>query len=393
MVDKSPRSIFRKFFAAEASSGIVILGCVILSLSIANSPMADAFRRLLDIPLGYRSEIVQLHFPIQTWINDGLMTVFFLLVGLEIKRELTNGELASPKKALLPILCATGGAITPALIYLLFNRGLDTQTGWGIPMATDIAFSLAVISMMSKSVPSSLKIFLTALAIADDLMAILVIAIFYSREIHINYLLYGGLIVLLLFILNRLKVNKPVFYLLPGLLLWYFIHHSGIHATIAGVLTAAFIPNKGVPGASPLQQLESSLTAPVNYIIVPLFALVNTNISFTSDMMQGLFAPLGMGIITGLVAGKPIGIFLAALLGIKTGICKMPQKAGWMDIIGIGLIAGIGFTMSIFISLLSFTDVNLISQAKFCILCASLIAACLGCLVLGRNARHRPGIS
>jgi len=315
------------------------------------------------------------------------MAIFFLLVGLEIKRELVSGELSTPRQALLPILCAFGGAVVPAGIYLLVNQGTETVSGWGIPMATDIAFALAVVAMLGKRVPVSLKIFLAALAIVDDLIAILVIAIFYSAELHTVYLLYALAILVLLVIFNRMGVKSLAFYLIPGLFIWYFIHHSGIHATIAGVVTAMTIPlaikGKGEP---PLLKLEHALTTPVNYLIVPLFALANTNIRFEDGMLEGLASPLGIGIILGLLLGKPVGIFLMTKLAIVLRIGSMPQGASWTQIVGIGLLAGIGFTMSIFIALLSFSDNLLIAEAKFSILVASLLSGVIGYILLNRVA-------
>src|SRR5690606_4846491 len=291
------------------------------------------------------------------------------------------------RQALLPILCAIGGAIVPAGIYFLVNQGSETASGWGIPMATDIAFALAVVAMMGKKVPVSLKIFLAALAIVDDLIAILVIAFFYSAELDTAYLYYAFGVLMWLVIMNRMGITSLVFYIIPGLFMWYFIHHSGIHATIAGVLTAVTIPltvkGKG-RNASPLLKLEHGLVVPVNFLIVPLFALANTNIRFEDGMLEGLASPLGVGIILGLVLGKPIGVFLMTKLAIVLRIGSMPQGASWMQIIGIGLLAGIGFTMSIFIALLSFSDASMIAEAKFSILIASLISGLLGCILLSR---------
>lgn len=325
---------FKHFFRSGSSAGIIIFGCVILSVIVANTSLANHFQSLLDTQIGYQSDALHLRYPIQLWINDGLMAIFFLMVGLEIKREMVEGELSAPKKALLPIMCALGGAIVPASIYALLNAGQPTAGGWGIPMATDIAFALAIIGMLSKSVPPSLKIFLAALAIVDDLMAILVIAIFYSGEMHTVYLLYSAGILLLLFLLNRFNVTNLTFYLIPGLALWYFVHHSGIHATIAGVLTALFIPTNATSNESPLEKLEHLLITPVNYFIVPLFAFANTNITFQGEMIGGLASPLGMGIIIGLVAGKPIGILLMSWIGIKTGMCQLPENANWKQFWG-----------------------------------------------------------
>lgn len=380
--------IVKNFVQAPSSGGVVLFLCVALSLALANSPFADSFDSVLNTALGVETDSVQLRYSVSLWINDGLMAVFFLLVGLEIKRELVSGELSTPRQALLPILCAIGGAIVPAGIYFLVNQGSETVSGWGIPMATDIAFALAVVAMMGKKVPISLKIFLAALAIVDDLIAILVIAFFYSAELDTAYLYYAFGILMWLVMMNRMGITSLVFYIIPGLFMWYFIHHSGIHATIAGVLTAVTIPltvkGKGT-NASPLLKLEHALVVPVNFLIVPLFALANTNIRFEDGMLEGLASPLGVGIILGLVLGKPIGVFLMTKLAIVLRIGSMPQGASWTQIIGIGLLAGIGFTMSIFIALLSFSDASMIAEAKFSILIASLISGLLGCILLSRT--------
>lgn len=302
---------------------------------------------------------------------------------------MVEGELSSPQKALLPVIAAFGGAILPALIFVLFNKGTGTAAGWGIPMATDIAFALTAVTLLGKKVPASLKIFLAALAIVDDLIAILVIALFYSSELHLNYLLYAGGVLLLLIVFNRLRLKSLWFYLVPGVFVWYFVHHSGIHATIAGVLVAMTLPTTSDATESPLEKLEHALTKPVNFFIIPLFALANTNIRFERSMLNGLLEPLGLGIIVGLIAGKCVGILLSTWLGVRLRIGKLPRQATWLHMTGLGLLAGIGFTMSIFISLLSFEDPVLIAAAKLAILVASVLAALLGCLVLiGVNGRQ-----
>lgn len=381
-----------KLFASSPTvPGLLLLGCVVISLIIANSPVGPAFEALLSKELGYHTDSIQLRYPILLWVNDGLMAIFFLLVGLEIKRELVNGDLSTPRKAALPFFAAIGGVLVPALIYTLFNHGRVTAHGWAIPMATDIAFALGVIMLLGKRVPLSLKIFLAALAIVDDLMAILVIAIFYAEELQYVYLAYAGIIFLLVLLLNRLGIRNLALYLIPGLFIWYFIHHSGIHATIAGVLTALAIPaNAGQGEASPLHRLEHILVKPVNFLIMPVFALANTNITFVDGMLAGLMTPLGLGIVLGLVVGKPVGIVLLSWLTVKLGLCNMPQGAGWKHMVGVGMLAGIGFTMSIFLAVLSFTGYGLLlEEAKFSILTASLISGICGSLLLTRiHKRH-----
>jgi Na+:H+ antiporter, NhaA family len=374
---------FREFLQSETSGGIILLGCVGLSLLIANSPLSSSFENLLATTIGFNTSYLHLDYSVSAWINDGLMAIFFLMVGLEIKRELVEGELSSPKKAALPILAALGGVLTPAFIYFIFNNGRVTATGWGIPMATDIAFAIAIISLLGKRVPVSLRIFLAALAIVDDLMAILVIAVFYTSEIHFANLAYAGVVLLLLILFNKLGVKKIIFYLIPGVFIWYFIHHSGIHATIAGVLTAFTLPTTPDAKESPLEKLEHYLFKPVNFLIMPLFALSNTNIRFEKGMISGLATPLGFGIVFGLFIGKPLGITIFSWLSTKIGIAKLPAGTKWKHIFGAGILGGIGFTMSIFVAILSFFgNNNLLAEAKFAILCASLLAGICGATYL-----------
>ncbi|WP_336686985.1 Na+/H+ antiporter NhaA [Chryseobacterium bernardetii] len=378
---------FKKFFNNSQASGIVLIFCVLISLLIANSSLAGSFQNFLDKEVG--THLFHLNYPVSIWINDGLMAIFFLLVGLEIKRELVEGELSSFKNASLPIFAAVGGMLVPAVIYSIFNSGAEYSNGWGIPMATDIAFSLAIISMLGKKIPNSIKIFLAALAIVDDLGAILVIAIFYTDQIHWSYLLLSFGVTALLFILNFLKVTKTIFYIIPGLFLWYFLHHSGIHATIAGVLLAFSIPtNASNVEISPLEKLEHQLHIPVSFLIMPVFALTNTNITFSSEMVAGVTSTLGLGIICGLVLGKLIGINLFSMIAIKLKLSSLPQNSNWTQMIGVGLLAGIGFTMSIFIALLSFKgEIVIQDEAKFAILIASFVAAILGFTILSLSSK------
>lgn len=374
---------FKNFFHSSQSSGVILIACVIFSLMIANSSMGEDFQNLLDHQLGAYS--------VSVWINDGLMAIFFLLVGLEIKREIVEGELSNVRNASLPIVAALGGMVVPALIYMLFTHNTPYENGWGIPMATDIAFSLAIISLLGKSVPASIKVFLAALAIVDDLGAILVIAIFYTEQLHWNYLFLSGGVVALLALLNYFNVKKHIFYLIPGGFLWYFMHHSGIHATIAGVLLAFTIPtNESDTEISPLEKLEHQLHTPVNFIIMPIFALANTNILFKAGMVDGLFSNFGFGIIGGLALGKVLGINLFSLIAIKSGLSSLPFKSNWGHMIGTGFLAGIGFTMSIFIALLSFkNDITLQDEAKFAILIASVLSGFIGYSILRFMGRKR----
>lgn len=375
---------FKEFFSNSQSSGILLVLCVMISLMIANSSAAVGFQQLLDYEVGY---------SVSVWINDGLMAIFFLLVGLEIKRELLEGELSNFKNASLPIFAAIGGMLVPALIFSLFNHDTPYHNGWAIPMATDIAFSLAIVSMLGKSVPAAVKVFLAALAIVDDLGAIVVIALFYTDTIHWDYLLYSGGIIAVLVALNLLKVRNYIFYLPLGIVLWYLMHHSGIHATIAGVILAFCIPSNRIGNEkhSPLEQLEHTLHTPVSFIIMPIFALANTNITFKEGMVDGLFSNFGYGIVLGLILGKLAGITFFSFLAIKLKISGLPDRSHWGHMLGAGLLAGIGFTMSIFIAGLSYKETAMQDSAKFAILVASVLAGVLGYFVLklmGKKEHH-----
>ena len=371
-------TIFARFFNSKKAGGILLLLCVAISLILGNSEYSESFSNFLATKTGAKLGYFDMIYTNSAWINDGLMAIFFLLVGLEIKRELIEGELSSTQKATLPVMAAIGGMIVPAFIYFIFNKNEPTASGWGIPMATDIAFALAILALLGKNVPASLKIFLAALAIVDDLGAILVIAIFYTDQIHWQEMLIAGGIFALLLGLNYFKVKSLWFYLIPGIFLWYFVHHSGIHATIAGVLLAFTIPTNDTDELSPLEKLEHFLTRPVSFIIMPIFALANTNITFVEGMIEGLISPLGLGIVFGLFVGKTIGITLLSYVAVKMKWAKLPTGANWKHIIGMGMLAGIGFTMSIFISMLSFNDALHIIEAKFSILCASVLSGLIG---------------
>lgn len=381
--------IFKRFTESSSFGGILLIICVILSLIIANTEFATGFENFLSSEIGIANDSVHLKYSLLTWINDGLMAVFFLFVGLEIKREIVEGELSSLKHATLPVLAAIGGVMVPAIIYSSFNEGTSTGNGWGIPMATDIAFALGILSLLGSRVPTGLKIFLAALAIVDDLMAILVIAIFYSTELHLNYLAFAGGMFALQIALNRFGVKNIWFYILPGIVMWYFIHHSGIHATIAGVLTALTLPTTDDDTESPLEKLEHALSTPVNYIIMPIFAIANTNITFEQGMVSGLTSNLGLGIVLGLFLGKPIGIFLMSWLSVKLKISALPEETNWIHVAGLGLLGGIGFTMSIFIALLSFNDPAMQTEAKFAVLVASVLSGIAGYTLLSIYNKKR----
>lgn len=384
--------VFKAFFNSSSAGGILLLFCVAISLAIANTNLAGGFNDMLNSEIGFSNDSLHLRYPVLLWINDGLMAIFFLLVGLEIKREIVEGELSSFRQASLPVLAAIGGVIVPASIYAIFNSGNPTANGWGIPMATDIAFALGILSLLGNKVPSGLKIFLAALAIVDDLMAILVIAIFYSTGLQLDYLMYAGGIFVLQIIFNRAGIKNIWFYVLPGIVMWYFIHHSGIHATIAGVLTALTLPTTADDTESSLEKLEHALTMPVNFIIMPLFAIANTNITFESGMVDGLASTLGLGIVLGLFIGKPLGIFLLSWLSVKAKVAELPAETNWMHVLGLGMLGGIGFTMSIFIALLSFPNTDYQTEAKFAVLVGSILSGIFGFLLLNMFSKNYKSI-
>ncbi|HEX2786766.1 MAG TPA: Na+/H+ antiporter NhaA [Ignavibacteria bacterium] len=389
MVKKqTPVDYFNEFLESEKSSGVLLIICTAISLLLANSPLSSAYLSIFNFTFGIES--LHLREPVLLWINDLLMSIFFLLVGLEIKREFVCGELSSFKKGVLPIGVALGGMIFPALIFVMFNAGTDTISGWGIPMATDIAFALGIISIAGKAVPYSLKVFLVALAVVDDLGAIIVIAIFYTSNLALVNLLYAGICIVALFAMNKLKVKNIFLYFIPGIFLWYFIFLSGIHATIAGVLLALMIPIFKNTDVSPLHRLEHALHKPVNFLIMPLFALANTSIVLDSSFITSLLSNYSFGIMFGLFFGKPIGVLISTWLLIKTKIAQFPDGAKWSQIIGVGFLAGIGFTMSIFITTLAFTDFSIIERAKFSILIASLLSGIIGFIILKKNGRNIP---
>ena len=369
---------FTLFFRSNSIGGFILLFCVAISIGLANSSLGEAYHHFLTTSITIFPDQLNIHFL----VNEVLMSVFFLLVGLEIKRELMEGELASWKQSSLPIFAAIGGMLIPALFYSLFNFGTANISGWGIPMATDIAFAVAIISLLGKKVPLSLKIFLMALAIVDDLGAIVVIAIFYTASIQWAYLFMALACTLILIFLNKKNGRDLFFYLIIGLFLWYFIYQSGIHATIAGVILALTIPtNKGYK-ISPLEYLEKQLAKPVAFLIMPLFALVNTAIVLNSEALNSLFSPIALGIGVGLIFGKVIGISLFSYIAIQLKWSNMPTHCKTKHIIGVGFLAGIGFTMSIFIALLSFADLQTQTTAKLAILAASIISGIIGFVIL-----------
>lgn len=367
-------SSFKAFVESERSSGIVLIVCTIVSLIIANSVYGEGYLRVWQIYAGGLS--------LEHWINDALMAMFFLLIGLELERELYNGELSNFKNALLPIFAATGGVALPALIHFFFNAGTPTQAGVGIPMATDIAFALGALALLGSRVPASLKVFVVAFAVIDDLFAIVIIAVFYTAELSVLYL--GGALAVwvLLVVCNRFfKVISLIPYLLGGVLMWYLMLRSGVHATIAGVLLAFSIPfsAKEDDAESPSHKLEHLLHKPVAFVILPTFALANTGVVIGAGWAQDLTTANSLGIIGGLVLGKPVGILLLSFIAVTIGICRLPLDLNWRHVCGAGLLGGIGFTMSIFITNLAFTgNAAAINASKMAILFASLTAGTVG---------------
>ena len=370
---------FKDFFENEKAGGIVLVLVTILSLLLANSPWDTDYIGFWAQPMGPHT--------LTEWINDGLMAIFFLLIGLELEREIYQGELSNIRSAALPIFAAVGGMILPASIFLLLNYGTPTQAGAGIPMATDIAFAVGVLSLLGKRVPISLKIFLTALAVIDDLGAIFVIAIFYTNSMAFGSLMIALGIWVVMLIMNRMKINMLLPYLILGVVMWYFMLHSGIHATITGVLVAFAIPFGGGDSQSISSKLQHFLHKPVSFIILPLFALANTCIAIDSSSASGVLSTDGAGIFFGLVLGKPLGIWLFSFIGVGLGLCRLPNDLKWKNIVGAGFLGGIGFTMSIFITILAFDDIHVINNSKIAILLASIVAGTIGFTMLKKNLK------
>ena len=377
---------FQRFFSSKKAGGIILIACTLLSLLLANSAAGAGYLAF------WHREVAGM--SVEHWINDGLMAVFFLMVGLELERELYNGELSDFRNALLPIVAAVGGICVPALLHFSLNAGTAAQGGMGIPMATDIAFALGVLALLGKNVPASLKIFLTALAVIDDLGAILVIALFYTADLQLAYLIGALAVFGALVCLNRFARVMTLFpYLLGGALMWFLMLKSGIHATIAGVLLAFAIPYSARQDdeASPSHRLEHMLHTPTSFFILPLFALANTGIVIGSGWATELASPNSLGIFGGLVLGKPLGIFLFSFAAIGLGICKLPLDLSWRHVLGAGMLGGIGFTMSIFITNLAFPgQADAVTASKIAILLASLTAGVAGFLWLKFLGRPLP---
>jgi NhaA family Na+:H+ antiporter len=419
----------QEFMTLAASGGIVLLICTLLALLWANSPWGEGYIHLWETDLAFSLGGTSLSEGLLEWVNDGLMVIFFFVVGLEIKREITAGELATPKKAAMPIMAALGGMLVPAAFYMIFNLSGPGTSGWGIPMATDIAFTLGILALMGKRVPLSLKVFFTALAIADDLGAVLVIALFYTSDISWLALGVGALFLASLFTLNWARVYNPLPYALLGIGLWLSFLESGVHPTIAGVLLAMTIPTRSPPDTrgllaqavtvledfevsllqnrqidsrrqaavqsmetitdrmqSPAQRLERDLGPWATYFILPVFALANAGVNLSLDSSSELFGPISLGIIAGLVLGKPVGITLFSWLAVRFGLAEMPSNVTWQQLFGASWLAGIGFTMSLFIANSAFEDPALLTQAKIGILAASILAGLVGWILLNRSS-------
>lgn len=365
---------FKNFYKSEKSGGFILIFCTIISLVISNTTIGNSYIQFWELNF-------QGHF-ITHWINDGLMTIFFLLIGLELEREIYAGELSNLKNALFPAICAFGGVIVPACIYLIYNYGSETQSGAGIPMATDIAFAIGILSLLGSAVPPQLKVFLTALAVIDDICAILIIAFFYTDHLSFLNLFIAIGIFIILIGLNRLKINHFFPYLFGGIIMWYFMLHSGVHATIAGVMLAFAIPFGDGSEKTISSKLQHKLHYPVAFIILPLFALANTCIVFNFNWLSGISSNMGSGIIAGLTVGKPIGIILFSSLAVHINLTTVPNGLTWKHIAGVSLLAGIGFTMSIFITLLAFDEKSITDTGKIAIIFASLISAISGLIIL-----------
>ena len=375
----------KSFFSREEKSGILLLLFATLALITVNSPLQSLYYdiKYTDIPIN----LGDFNFTksVSHWVNDGLMAIFFFVIGLELKREILEGELSSFDRMVLPAIAAVGGMAAPAIVYILVNiNNPENMSGWAIPTATDIAFSLAVLLIIGKSVPLSLKVFLLSLAIIDDLGAVLIIAFFYTAEISSDYLLYSLIVFGLLVIVNLSGNQKTYVYMILGIFLWYFVLKSGIHATIAGVLLATTIPNnaKNDYNHSMLKHLEHKLHNFVGILVLPIFAFFNSDINFSDVTMSSVYSPLSMGIILGLLLGKPIGITLFTYVGMKTKLFSLPENVSIKDVFGLSLLCGIGFTMSLFINGLAFTETYLIDSSKLGIFIGSIVSAIAGYLIL-----------
>lgn len=386
----------RDFLKLESASGILLIGASVLALILANSVLVDYYQALLDIPVHLRVGALEIAKPLLLWINDGLMAVFFFVIGLELKREFVEGELSEPQKIVLPALGAIGGMAAPAAIYLLVNQGDPLATsGWAIPAATDIAFALGILALLGNRVPNALKVFLVSLAIFDDVGAIVIIALFYTSDLSVEALGIAMICITILALFSWRGVMRLTLYVLVGLVMWVALLKSGIHATLAGVVLAMFIPMKKEPdsgGWSPLHRLEHDLHGTVSFVILPLFAFVNAGVSLQGMSADQILGPVPVGIALGLVIGKQLGVFVFCVLGIKLGIARLPDGVNWSMLYGVAILCGIGFTMSLFIGSLAFEDTSspYLYQDRIGILGGSFISALLGFLWLKQALPHGP---
>ncbi len=378
-------NLFKSFFDSEKVAGLLLLCCTLVSITIANSSFGSGYVDFMQnhANAGFIHE--SLNLSIEHWVNDGLMTIFFLMVGLEVERELYNGELSDIKKAILPVVAAIGGMLIPSLIHFLFNKGTPSQSGFAIPMATDIAFALGILSLAGNRIPASVKIFLTALAIIDDIGAIIVIAFFYTKTVFFVFLLSGIGIWAVLLVFNRLGVRNLLFYLLPSVVMWYCFLRSGVHPTISGVMLAFALPFDNNDNNNVSIRLQNFLHYPVAFLIVPVFALVNTAIVLPQGFFQQIGSPNSLGIILGLFVGKVVGIVLFPFILIKAGWASLQEDITFPLLIGIGFLGGIGFTMSMFISNLAFDDVEIVTASKLSILIGSSLSALVGFIILKKG--------
>ena len=376
---------FKYFFKLESASGLVLLFAAVIALFISNSSLSENYFKILETYFTLGTNEFGLKLSVLHWINDVLMAVFFFLVSLEIKREFVKGELSNPKQAMLPIIGAVGGMVVPAAVYIIINIDDSTRlNGWAIPSATDIAFSLGVLSLLGKRVPVSLKVFLTALAIIDDLGAIVIIAFFYTGDLSIKYLILIVLTFILLLVLNKLSIKKFLPYLLLGLFLWFFTHESGVHATIAGVLLASVIPHrKKENDFSLLIKIEHAISPYVAFFIMPLFAFANAGVSLDGLTFNSLLAPVPLGILMGLFVGKQVGVFIFSFASIKLGLASLPTNSNWISFYAVGVLTGIGFTMSLFVGNLAFVNnMEYMDGVKIGVLSGSLLSTVVGYLLL-----------
>lgn len=376
--------LFTSFFNSEKAGGLLLLLATVFSLLLSNSCFSESYLSIWHYPIAMHST--------EYWINDGLMAIFFLMIGLELERELYLGELSKIKDAILPIIGALGGMVIPAFLFLAINLGTKTQAGYGIPMATDIAFAIGILSLLGDKVPLSVKVFLTALAVIDDLGAIIVIAIFYTKTIYFDNLLISLAIFAGLVLMKRFKVKILFFYIIGGIFMWYFMLNSGVHATIAGILLAFTIPFDDGSKDTAFYKLQSWLHKPVAFLIIPLFALSNTAIVIGKEWMSTFSEHYSIGILVGLCIGKPLGILSFTYLAVKLKLTSLPEDVNWNTLIGMGFLGGIGFTMSIFITLLAFDDAQIVTTSKFMILIASFISGVIGFVWLFKSLSSKKEI-